>query len=179
MKRKYILPGIVIGLFLVGLLAVGKYVLANPLFFPPAGRISSASTSPVYLRAGVASTTHTLNAHQIIQDSSVYQNPTAFYSLALAVHFTGSSTDSVLNIYPQYSADDIQGWYSYATSTSLLPVSYALTFASSTPGIGTTATTSRIFEIPVYSKFIRVVLDATGRNGAVWTEFISVKERAE
>ena len=174
MKKKYVIAGIALGL-----LAFGGYVWANPLFFPPTGKMSSATTSPAYLRAGIASTTQTFDSYLVNQGSSVNQNPTGLDSLALAVHFTGSSTDSVLNVYPQYSANDIDGWYSYATSTNLAPVFYSLTFASSTLGIGTTATTSRIFTIPVFSRYVRVVLEMTGRNGAVWTEFIPIKERAE
>lgn len=176
-KNRYIILGAI-----AGLLLAGGHIWANPSYFPPSGKSATATTTVEYLRPGLSTSTPPFDSYLVNQSSTVNQNPTAVDSLALAVQFAGSSTASTVNLYPQYSPDNIH-WYPYASSTILnIPVSFSWTFASTTPGVeGTNATSTRVFKLDVVSRYTRVVIGmpAGSANGAVWTEFISIKQRSQ
>lgn len=176
---------------IVGALLWGGQALANPLFFPATVQTSTATGTPAYMTAGTATTTLTWDSYQAVG------NYTGTLNSALLIQLAASSTATILRVNIEYSQDGID-WYQtnglfvpqFSTSTSptidLGQVNqYSLAFASSTAGLGnisgSQATTTRALPVKVPTRYVRAVFTlATGSTpGAVWGQFVPIKERAE
>lgn len=173
---KYIIPSLVVGLFLVFGTAY-----ANPAFFNPPITTSTASSTPAYLTVATATTTLT---YDTFVNGSTYKADSA----VLLTQFTASSTASLLTITPEYSQDGID-WYqdnlntqgTTSPSTSLqVPHTYSWLFASSTIG-GQPATprVSKAILLTTPTRFIRIIYTITGNSGAVWGEIVPNKQQAQ
>ena len=174
---------IVVGAVLFGFIPSSAF--ANPLSFSRT-QTATATTSPVYMTAGTATTTLT-------HDFGTGNNFSGD-SASLLVQLAGSSTATVLNIDVEYSQDGAD-WYATSigwnadvgvstTSPALGPLQQiAFQFASSTINRSVvtnanSATSTRIVKIPTPTRFVRAILTlATGSTrGAVWAEFIGKKQ---
>lgn len=164
-------------------LAGASVASANPSYVGPTVQTASATTSPAYMTPGTATSTLTFDSYNPTTNVFVADR------LALLMQFTGSSTSAVLGINFEYSQDGID-WYKNAivtsetistTSPSLslnTPTSATWTF-SGTPlngDAGTVATSTRIVSVPLYTRFVRSVFTLTGASGAVWGQFVPIKE---
>lgn len=180
--------GYLVALATIALSAIGVGIAyANPSAFGPITQSSVATSSPVFMTPGTATSTITYDSLVGSKTQQYKAN-----SVGLAIQYTGSSTNSVLNVTPEYSQDGVD-WYSGSiidpngiTATSS-PINLAfqnnltMKFASSTVGgLGITLANSgietRFVVIPTPARYTRVVFSETAANGAVWGEFVPVKE---
>lgn len=190
-KKNKVIAGVIA---LCALIGVGAgVVLANPSYFATGvSTNNSASSTPAYLTAGIAtSTTPVYDSYASKAQSSQYKAN----QIGVLVQFTGSSTAAILNITPEYSQDGID-WYrslitdSNALGTTTVPVSlangvtesYNMPFASTTPnGVGVTSANSTImyaaFLIPAPFRYVRLVLSTVKGNGAAWAQLVPIKEQ--
>jgi len=186
--KKYIIIGIIIGISIVGF---SSFVYANPSYFVPTYATATATTSPAYMTPGTATTTLTFDAYDIDQtDESRGFNPTVLGGLSLAVQYTGSSTDSKLNWQYEFSDDGID-WYwenietnTNATTTQVAQSNriYEWPFASSTSITGGSSDRAhKLITVPTPTRYIRthLYLPVGSTNGAIWAEFIPIKQRSE
>ncbi len=175
---------------LVGGLMYTKTTKANPLFFPATVQTSSATTSPAYMTAGTATSTLTWDSYAAL---GTY---TGTLKSTLLIQLVASSTATVLTTNIEYSQDGID-WYQsnglfaagFSTTTNPIDIGqvnqFKFAFASSTAGLAglatTTATTTRAIPVVVPTRFVRAIFSlAPGSTaGAVWGQFVPVKERAE
>ncbi len=176
---------------IVGALFWGGTALANPLFFPATVQTASATGTPAYMTAGTGTSTLTWDSYVAAG------NYTGTLKGTLLIQLAASSTATVLRANVEYSQDGVD-WYqtnalfanTYSTtSTPIIDIGqvnqYSFAFASSTAGLGsvgtTTATSTRALPISVPTRFARFVFTlATGSTpGAVWAQFVPIKERAE
>jgi len=165
-------------------------VHANPSTFAISTSTSAATTSPRYMTAGNSTTTSPVY-DAYAQTLSGGQTFKADYA-GLLEQFTGSSTATVLNRSVEYSQDGID-WYrnfvldpmqfGSTTPTYRLatPFSTSWTFASSSVGGAPVASTNNrstaASVIPTPFRYVRIVYSLTGGNGAVWAQFIPIRER--
>jgi len=157
-------------------------VSANPAFFPVGAASAAATSSPVYMTPGTATTT-------VTQAAYANGNNTGLNSASLLLQFTGSSTASSINVAFEYSEDNVD-WYrdsllgnisTTSNNASLaVPNNYLLPFASTTVGgvIGTASRTTRIITVETPAQYVRAVITMPvgSQNGAVWAKFLPVKE---
>jgi len=155
---------------------------ANPLRPVPAASVSSATTSPTFMTAGLATTT-TDAFDSFASGANAYPD-----RAALITQFTASSTSSVLGIRLEYSQDGID-WYSdsftdLATTTGGIAIgqnnSFSWTFASSSQGAGPILANNnralKVIFVTVPTRFIRAVYTLTGTNAAVWGSIIPQRQ---
>lgn len=158
-----------------------------------------ASTTPVNITPGNATTTFTINSSCT---NSIY----GLKSGALLVQFTASSSVSTLQVNEEYSQDGVD-WYQgtvntfdirNATSTDSVTSGgittfnaaavpqYVWKFASSTPAgqapLITDNLTTRAIPVTFPTQYVRFIfsmkIQANG-NGAVWAQFVGKKEIGE
>lgn len=154
---------------------------ANQSTFCVGNSTSGATTSPVYMKPGTATTTLT--------NSACADRATPLDQSSLIVQFTGSSTASSLGIAFEFSQDGVD-WYSDtvnrgATTTQSVnynqPTSQLLSFASTTVGgaAGTSARTMRAISVPLVAQYVRAVFTVPigSTNGGVWAQFISTRQQ--
>jgi len=165
---------------------------ANPSAYAVATSTSAATTSPSYMGAGTGTTTTpTYDAYaQTVSGGATYRADFA----GMLIRFAASSTATTLKATAEYSHDGIDWYRSFvidpnqpATTTAPVfnlanPFSFSWTFASSTiQGAGLTnansATSTAAVLVPTPFRFTRVVFSMTGGNGAVWAQFIPIKEQ--
>ena len=153
---------------------------ANQSSFCVGNSTSGATTSPVYMTPGTATTTLT--------NSACADRATPLDQTNLFVQLTGSSTSSTLGISFEYSQDGVD-WYSDtvnrgATTTQSVnynqPTSQLLHFASTTVGgaAGTSARTMRAITVPMMSQYVRAIFTVPvgSTNSAIWAQFISQRQ---
>lgn len=195
--NKEIRPAIFVALTLAALFLVGVMLFwgdlakAGPAYFLSSDGTASATTSPVFMTAGLSTTTEVFDAGKSLT--------TAADSAALLIQFTGSSTASSIVVSLEYTQGgnglDCKAlptscdWYAdrvLVTATTTAPTmnlntpsTYLLTFASSTVGgvAGIATRTTRIFSVATPVRYVRAVVSmpAGSLNGAVWQQFISKK----
>lgn len=188
---------------IVGVLAYGITAYANPSQFTTTTQTASATTSPVYMTPGAATTT-------LVHDTQTSSTANSFVNnmTELLVQFTASSTASQLNINFEYSngygangavLDCVStptacDWYEdnttnlkgFATTTqnnimAIIP-QFQWKFASSTAGQifsgSTNNRATRALSINVPTRYVRAVfVCATGGAGCgVWAQFVPAKE---
>lgn len=159
---------------------------ANPFRFPASAATSAATTSPVYMTPGTATTTVTYDSYANGGGSQATDKAT------LLMQMTASSTSTTYNVALEYSQDGID-WYSdsqltgtLATTTQVFqtntPISYSIKYASTTPDGGIVLANSntayRALTIPTPTRFVRVFssLAVGGTNGATWLQIIGQKQ---
>lgn len=160
---------------------------ANPSGFSCPAYSSIASSSPVYLGAGTATSTLLYDTYCVNGTNQPNTgNTRTTNTLALLTQFTASSTSSVMNASVEYSQDGID-WYqdNYLISgvgavNIQAPVSYTWTYVNSTIG-GIANSGNRLGKVVrIYppTRYVRVVYSLTGANGAVWGQILPIKEAA-
>lgn len=168
---------------------------ANPSYFATGTQTSTATTTPVFMTPGTATTTLVYNAYAggsvaTAAATSTATNTSKSDSAVLLVQFAGSSTLSTMNIAFEYSMDGID-WYTnftvpagYSTTTATYqlgtaPFSVKFPFASSTVAGGSTyqVRDNRVIAVNVPTNVVRAVITITGANGAVWARFVPTKQR--
>lgn len=182
-KYIFILAAVVLGLSVFGV------ARANPLFFAVTTQTATATTSPSYMTAGTATTTLTLDTYSS-------GNSRAAYSATLLIQLAASSTATTLRTNIEYSQDGVD-WYqdggslfpNFATTSKPFDIGqvnqFSLTYASSTAGLGAVpasqATTTRAVKINTPTRYVRAVftLPTGSAAGAVWAQFVPIKEVAE
>ncbi len=168
---------------------ITKSAQANPLFFPVTAQTSSATSSPTYMTAGNSTTTLTY-------DTYTSGNTTGAASAALLLQLVASSTSSILDTNLEYSQDGVD-WYqdagmfnpSFSTTTKPFDISivnkYRYIWNGTQSGLPavvlTTGTTTRAIALRTPMRYVRAVftLPADSAAGAVWAQFVPIKERAE
>lgn len=160
-------------------LIVSTQVYANP---PSILRMWSASATSTlaYLSPGAGTTT-------LMIDTGISAN-TAADNVTLLLQYTASGTAPTLAFRQEYSADNID-WYSEtlvsSTSQSILvspyreySIVFSTTTASGRGGSGTSARQMTSLQLPVPTRYTRVVfyVPAGGGNGALWSEFSAKKQ---
>jgi hypothetical protein len=170
------------------------FVYANPMQFTATASTAAATTSPVFMTPGTATSTV---RYDTFQSNGTTQTNTGNTYLTnqtqLLVQFTASSTSSTLNINLEYSQDGID-WYAdaptnvvgYATSTFSVSLNqipqYQWKFASSTIGqagaLVSNNLDTRSIAVNVPTRYVRAIFTcgAGGTNCTVWSTFIPVKE---
>jgi hypothetical protein len=163
---------------------------ANPLGFSCAAQTASATTTPVYMTAGTATSTLLFDTYCVNGTNQPNTGNTNIANkLTLLTQFSASSTASVLGISVEYSQDGVD-WYQdnylsplATTSPAVLlatPNSYSWLFASSTlDGVANTGNrVGKALQIQTPTRYVRVVYTLTGTNAAVWGELLPQKEDA-
>lgn len=146
-----------------------------------------ATTSPVYMTAGAATTTLTLNSNQFGDPNVSLETP-----LPLVVQLTASSTATKVNISFEYAADaQCVDWYgdntdSLATTSQTYTASYTRnitwSFASSSlngaPIGALNNLQTKLFMLNAPVRCVRAVftLAAGSTGGAIWPAFIVKKQ---
>ena len=191
MNKKKLLAFAIATLALFG---VGAGIaFANPSYFAERAQTSAATSSPAYFATpGTATSTVTYNSASSTSPSS----PTARFKadvVTLLVQFAGKSPTSVLNLNLEYSGDCIDYYRDFvvlgtgrSTTTGATvigtPNSYTWTFASSTlNGVAVTAangaTSTAAIQLNVPTQCMRAVFTMTGNGGAVWAQFVPIKQQ--
>ena len=162
----------------------GVSVYANPSFYPVItylDGLTSATTTPKYLTPGTATSTMVVNSYA--NNSS----NTKFDAGYLAIQYTGSSSAAVIDYTVEFSMDGIDyfGEDVLPDTTSLNQSTF--NHSSTTPthrwgaGSATASTTRKMIEQKVpfrYQKYtFSVPIGVT--NGALWTQFVPVKQTSE
>lgn len=183
MNRKFIFGVIASGALLFG----AQIAFANPSFFAPFAKTSTATSSPAYLTAGTATSTIVYDSFNLNgTNQSAPSDPLAADTAVLAVQFTASSTASILGIAIERSDDGVD-WYqdnlsTFATTSpqaSLqVPMTYSWGFSSSTINgvLNTSSRVGKVITVPTPTRYTRAVLTMTGAAGAVWAEWIPKKQ---
>lgn len=173
---------------LIGIITISIFATiakANPSLFTT-NQTATATTTVTYITPGLATTTLSYDSNLLGGDSF------ASNGAALVVHFSGSSSASILNIDLQYSHDNIN-WYSIAggsdidngigsTSPSMTnPTVVTWQFASSTQDKltvtnGNSATSTRLLNVDMPTRYVRAIFYMQTGNGAVWAQFIAQKQ---
>ncbi len=182
-------------------------VLGNPGYFAPLAQTSPATTTPVFISIGTATTTIVYDSYSKNgsgQGGQGQYNPDTTDSATLALQFAATSTSSVLGWRFEYadsgSVDCFMNpagcdWYSDnlvaspATSTPNInttnPNSYTWQFASSTSMCDSTASIAtnnrgcKLINVSTPTRYVRVVLYTSGANGTVWGKFIPKKQQSQ
>jgi len=201
MKKKYIA-----GLIGLVLLVVGATVYANPKFFLSRTATAVATTTVSYMTPGTSTTTLTYDTWSNPDNSTIIRNERlAQLSLGVQIHASSTvdnATSTRLQWHYEYSNDNVD-WYpesvfshtNNATTTVDITDFHQyelLTSSSSVSGFSITDAFRdyRIVDVPVLTRYIRVIFslkdDSVGiaglepeNNGAVWAEFIPLKENHE
>lgn len=168
---------------------------ANPSFFAPQAKLTTSTTSPVFMAAGTATTTTVYDSFGINgTNENGTQALTGADSAELLVQFTATSTTSQLNINIEYSDDGID-WYAdtptnvngfgSTTVSSVLLASvpqYQWKFASSTIGgiavLPTGNRDARALNIKTPTRYERAVISCAvgGANCTVWAQWVPKKQ---
>ena len=169
---------------------------APSIFIQKAASQTATSTVGTQLTVGAGTSTLTYDSWQRSGTNQTDAGGTyAPNKVALLAQVNASSTSSVFQFRFEYSQDGID-WYSDniiegATTTAIqigaVTKQYQWTFASST--IGGVAVTngqrgynatlnrdSKILQVPLYTRFVRVVVSVTGANGYFYGEFQPIRE---
>ena len=192
--KKYI-----VGLALIILIAFAGFVYANPLFYPGWGPnngsvASNASSSPVYMTPGTATTTTSYDAYLTDQVNGISKGtyPVALNTAILLVQLTATTGIPTLNIEIEDSRNGID-YYRRASSTSIMNSVDVMTmiFASSTAtegGAGVSATESIMqfsFNIQPRTRYMRAIgylssttaVSVKNDDAAVYMELVPTKEQ--
>ena len=167
-------------------------VSANPMRYVPSASTATATSTVTFMTPGAATTTLAI-------DSYANGQTAAFDKAILMTQFTGSSTNSVLNIGIEYSMG-VAGvdctstptacdWYkdnqfNFVNATTsapysiAVPNSYSWKFASSTQGGATTPTDRALntVTIPVVARYVRVIYTMATANGAIWGTLVPIRQ---
>lgn len=185
MQKKYKIA-IAVGVLLSFLTAGVAY--ANPSIFAPGASTSAATSTPAFVGSGVATTTLSYDAYAPLTNTKQY----AANKVGLLVQLAASSTATTYNMAIEYSQDGIDWYRNFTvdpnglgtTTTPYIvqtPSSISWKFASSTIGGASltnanSATSTAAFIIPTPFRFVRIVGTMTGGAGAVWMQFVPIKE---
>lgn len=179
---------------LMGLLGA-SVAFANPFYNGTIAQTATATSTQTYMTTGNATTTPVYDSYELYGTNQTNAgNLTLPDTVAVLLQGVASSTATQVNIACEYSNNynAVTGngdWYQNellsATTTGPLtitaPVTYTMTYASSTVGgAAVTATTNRFqkaFTCPVPVRFVRAVITITGANGSVWAAIVPVKQR--
>lgn len=190
LRRAAILAGSVVALAL----AVAGTASAA-VFFAPGTSTSAATSTPAYMTPGNATSTITYNTYSNTSDplagvsGTTPANAANFVTLLGA--FTGSSTNAVLKITPEYSQDGIDWYKGYGIlvpiSTTTPNPTYAYSYVdsitfpyastTSNGATGTQAVDRFAIKVPVPTKNIRFVVSLTGANGSFWGQVVPSKQQ--
>lgn len=143
--------------------------------------LARATTTHSYLRAGYGTTTLTVD--------QCAQSDIAADSALLLLQITGTSTAPTLDMRVEYSADKID-WYPASAPLATLATSTQITGDSATTklilanattdygGTGTATRFHRSMEIPMHTRYARVVftMPAGSAQAALWAELVSRRE---
>lgn len=186
---------ITIGIF------TAQNVKANPRFFPVVTKLTTSTTSPIFIQAGLATTTMAVDSYQS-------GNPTAFLQGTLLVQVSATTSNPALNINVEYAHDPINGqdctvvqgacdWFqntgtpnlAYSTTSKAYDISqvssFNWNFTPSNAGLGATvagnASSTRAISINIPTRYARFVFSVPNGAGtsAVWAEFVPLKERVQ
>lgn len=158
----------------------------------------TATTSPVYMTAGTATTTYYYDSYAN-GSASTYATDKA----ALEMQFTASSTGSTIQGFYEYaqgnaaanciSAPTSCDWYTdetFLTANSTTTPTINITqpnqiiwnFASTTPAAGGSLVSNnrvnKVITVPTPTRYVRVVLfmPVGSTNGAIWAAFVGQKQ---
>lgn len=166
---------------------------ANPLGFSCPSYSNTATTSPVYMTPGTATSTVVFDTYCINGTNQPNTGNTfASNGATLFLQFNASSTFSTLNTTVEYSQDNID-WYqdNYLTNaTTSMPfeiassTKYEWVYASSTlngvtPNDGRINKMLRLYTPTRYLRVVNSLASTSGagiKNGAVWTAIVPFKE---
>ncbi len=136
---------------------------------------TTATTTVSFVVVGTATSTETYDSY-----GGGVGEPNASDGATLFVQMAASSTSSVLGIQLQYSQNGID-WFdddllqlTNATTTQATNVAVANSYTWKAAG---TATTSKAFNVPTPTRYVRAVISATGANAAVWKVIIAKKQQ--
>lgn len=181
----------------MSLLALSIPAHANPLRLAPTSQTASATTSPVYMTPGTATST-------IYMDSFAQGGSQIWDAVVLLEQFTASSTNSVLNTTIEYS-DGVAGvdctatptacdWYvnntiamtnastsqPYVLSSNSLNTytwKYASTTQGGAAGVETANRGFKAITVPTPARYVRAIFTLAGTtNGAVWGKLVPFKQ---
>lgn len=185
--KKVISIIIIAAVFVLGGYASINVVKANPTFAPVTVQTATATSTITYMSPGVATTTLTLDTYSS-------GNPRLAYNATLLIQFVGTSTASILNTNIQYSQDGID-WYqdggsltnNFATTTKPFDIgqvnTFNYTFSSTSPSLGAaiSATSTRAVRVNTPTRYVRALftMPIGSANGAIWAQFVPIKEVAE
>lgn len=147
------------------------FVAANPTYFLTVPASATATTTPIFLTSSGVATTSALDAYGTGTNFGFQQN-------ALIVQDSASSTSSILTIRYQYSIDGIN-WaddnYNYPVATTTSPVSIGA-YASYVWNAATTATTTKILNVPTPTRYVRAILSESGAAAGIWYTWAPAKQ---
>lgn len=202
---KNIFQAKIVIMFLTALLAVlVAYTLfptvrahANPFYTGSKAQSATATTSPTYLKGGIATSTTVYDAYEQFGTNQTSKGDTTIPdTLAWIIDGVASSTNSTISAWCEYS-DNYNGttgngdWYqneflvSSSSAAGLQSIaqqnSFSFTYASSTIGgaapTGSNNRFQKMFACPVYTRFTRLIVSNTGTFASVWVQAIPKKQR--
>lgn len=167
----------------IAMLASATVAYANPSFFAPQAMTATATSSPAFLTAGVATSTVVYDSFNLNgTNQPVASDPTAADEATLLLQFTGSSTSAVLNVNIEYSNDNVDWYQDNLEATTSGPFSitqpdtYTWTYAASQIGGVTVARVGKAISLVTPTRYTRAVISTTGANGSVWVQFVPKKQ---
>jgi len=182
--KKITLVTIAIGLVIAIGFRVHK-VSANPSYFVPTAQTATATTSPVFFQAATATTTVAIYDSWYVDTLGDYR---AVDSAALLLRLGATTTPSFHIVY-EYSRG-VEGyncttqptfceWYAdnYESSSTAFP-GRDITISNVKTITGAAGTTTKIVNIPIPTRYVRVTAKVTGAPGNVWAQIIPTKELA-
>lgn len=174
MKKYIIITSVIV------LIGIGVFVQkvqkanANRLYFVPATKTSTATTSPYWLGVNAAYGTSTLAL-----DSYLY-SPTAIDSATLLVQSTASTSASVQKLYFEYSDDGIDWFNDLIASSTLGTITKNIdnsTINSFTiTGNSLASTTRFIISVPTPTRYVRATVNAITASSSIWMQWVPVRE---
>lgn len=186
---KYFVPAAIV---LAGLM-IAATAYANPFYTGPSAASATATSSQVFLTAGVSTSTTVYDSYEQYGTNQPNSgNITLPDSVAVLLNGVASSTSSVITVACEYSnnyngATGNGDWYQNeiypATSTGPLtiavPLSFSFQYAASTVGGVLLPGTQyqKVIVCPVPTRFVRAVVSVTGASASVYTGFVPKKQR--
>lgn len=199
MKSKLGIGLILAAIFATALLLYATVAHANPLQYTNTTQTAAATSSPVYMTPGTATTTLVADSFQSTTGNNYANN-----KIALLLQFIASSTASQLNMNLEYSngypgvdcvatpnacdwyEDNATNEYGFGTTTpnfllAIIP-QYQWKFASSTVGQLAPAANNnratRLLSINTPARYVRAVFTCAvgGAGCGVWAQFVPSKE---
>lgn len=187
---------------LIALFALGYagYALANPSLNSSGAALATATSSPVFMTPGTATSTVVYDAYEVNGTNQTNgSNTNLADSATFLLQLTASSTNTIVNVnfeYADSSSVDCKAqqnncdWYqdgiSIGATSTVTNLSLANTFqwkyASTTPGLGAHVASNnrggRVIQVKTPTRYVRAIitLNLAGTNGAVWGKFVPKKE---
>lgn len=163
---------------------------ANPFFSASKARTALATTTVSFLTPGTGTTTPVYDSYEVNGTNQTNQGNISIPDfVAVAMQGNASSTATVLNVACEFS-DDGTDYYQNeiypATTTGALmisaPITFTMTFASSTVGGAAFTTTNvgryqKLVLCPVPLRYVRAVITNLGAGASLWATIIPTKQR--